>query len=174
MANSLSGTLGDIFWDLPPWITYTPGYELGCSLFVANPTDTEKQYSLMTRLTSDTQVISEEAIKVYGYAWFAVDPGDWETLRGALRFEDTNVALTVLLYERESGEVVDSVSTLLVAPTVAAWPPGWPESSGTVPQADWISLLLPLVMLAIMAGMMTSALEERDDEERQLATGRER
>ena len=39
--NVMSGSLGDIFWDLAPWITYEPGYDLGCSIYVANPGDAE-------------------------------------------------------------------------------------------------------------------------------------
>ena len=26
----MAGQLGDIFWDLPPWLIYTPGYDIGC------------------------------------------------------------------------------------------------------------------------------------------------
>ena len=43
----MAGQLGDIFWDLAPWITYAAGYDLGCNIFVANPTDTVKEYALM-------------------------------------------------------------------------------------------------------------------------------
>ena len=46
-VNVMSGTLGDIFWDLAPWITYEPGYDLGCSIYVANPGDAEKEYTLI-------------------------------------------------------------------------------------------------------------------------------
>ena len=87
-ASVMSGTLGDIFWDLAPWIVYSPGYDLGCNIYVANPTDTVKEYALMARLSSGTTVISEEALPVFGYTWFSVEPGDLVTLKGALRFSE--------------------------------------------------------------------------------------
>ena len=66
----MGGELGNVFWDLPPWIVYAPGYDLGCTIYVANPTDTEKEYTLMSRLSSNGTVISDEAVKVFGFAWF--------------------------------------------------------------------------------------------------------
>ena len=84
----MGGKLGDIFWDLSPWIVYAAGYDLGCSIYVANPTDTEKEYALIARLTQDTTTISEEALPVFGYTWFKVDPGDFVRLHGALRFSE--------------------------------------------------------------------------------------
>ena len=73
----MSGEIGDIFWDLAPWITYEPGYDLGCSIYVANPGDTEKEYTLMARLSREGTVISEEVLPVFGYTWFRVAPGDF-------------------------------------------------------------------------------------------------
>jgi hypothetical protein len=65
-VNVMSGDLGDIFWDLAPWIVYTPGYDLGCSIYVANPSDDDKEYSLIARRTSGETLISEEALPVFG------------------------------------------------------------------------------------------------------------
>lgn len=62
--NVMGGELGDIFWDLAPWINYQPGYDLGCSIYVANPTDTEKEYALMARLSRSEAVLSEEGLQV--------------------------------------------------------------------------------------------------------------
>ena len=62
-AGVMSGSLGDIFWDLAPWIVYAPGFDLGCDIHVANPTDTEKEYALMATLSRDTTRISEEALR---------------------------------------------------------------------------------------------------------------
>ena len=76
-STVMAGKLGDIFWDLPPWLTYTPGFDIGCSIYVANHSDAEKEYALMARLTRDTTVISEEALPVFGYTWFKVDPNDF-------------------------------------------------------------------------------------------------
>ena len=167
----MGGKLGDIFWDLAPWITYTPGFDLGCSIYVANPTDAEKEYALMARLSSNTAVISEEALPVFGYTWFKVDPEDFIRLHGALRFTESDVDLTVLLIERETEEAADSVSTRLVAPTAAAaYPPTWPGVPGTpgAPTLDWSSLMgmmLPFMMFGMVGMVMVSALRPRKEKE---------
>jgi len=162
----MGGELGNIFWDLPPWIIYAPGYDLGCTIYVANPTDTEKEYTLISRLSSNETVISEEAVKVFGYAWFKVDPKDFVRLRGALRFDESDVVLSVILVERETEEIADSVSTSLVAPAVAALPPTWPGTPGT-PGAtgfDWSSMLM-MVFPLMMLGMVAPALRPHEGKE---------
>ena len=72
-ASVMAGSLGDIFWDLAPWMTYAAGNDLGCNIYVANNTAAAKEYALMARLTRGTTVISDEAIPVYGFAWFSRD-----------------------------------------------------------------------------------------------------
>jgi len=182
----MAGELGGIFWDLPSWITYYPGFDIGCSIYVVNPTDTEKEYSMIARLSRNSTVINEEALPVFGYAWFKVDPEDFVQLHGALRFSETNADLTVLLIERQTEEATDSVVTRLVAPTTAALPPGWPTAPGTA-SFDWSSLLgmmLPFMMLGIMGVVMVSASrpkekklvasrEDRQEERKLLPTGRQ-
>ncbi len=173
----MGGELGNIFWDLPPWIVYATGYDLGCTIYVANPTDTEKEYALMSRLSSNETVISEEAVKVFGYAWFKVDPKDFIKLRGALRSDESDVVLSVLLVERETQEIADSVSASLVAPAVSTLPPTWPGTPGTTGTTgfDWSSLLgmmLPIMMLGIVASTLKPGKEREeaplDREERKL------
>jgi predicted membrane channel-forming protein YqfA (hemolysin III family) len=61
LASVMSGELGDIFWDLAPYVVYSPGYDIGCNIYVANPTDQPQEYVLMAKLTNGTTVISEEA-----------------------------------------------------------------------------------------------------------------
>ena len=161
----MAGQLGDIFWTLPPWITYSPGFDLGCTIYVANPTDEEKEYALMGRLVRDETLISEEALPVFGYAWFKVAPGDFIRLYGALRFDETDADLTVNLLERETEQVTDSVSTRLVAPTAAgALPPAWPGVPGA-PGVDWTSMLMPVVMTAMMGMVMVSAVKPAKEKE---------
>lgn len=153
--NVMSGDLGDIFWDLAPWIVYTPGYDLGCSIYVANPSDEDKEYSLMARLTSGETLISEEVLPVFGTSWFTVASGEFVKLHGALRFEETDVDLTVLLIERESEEATDAVTTRLVGPSVATLPPAWPGGTATE-GFDWSSLLymtMPFLMLGFVTGL---------------------
>ena len=161
--NDLVGSKGDIFWDLPPVITYLPGSELGCVIYVANPTDSEKEYALIGHLYSNDTEISEEAVTVYGYSWFKVDPGDFIRLHGALTFSETEVTLTVSLIERESDTETNRVSTFLAMPEAVMWPPGWPGAP-TSPETgfDWSSLLM-LLMFGVVAVMMIrpSTTEEK-------------
>jgi len=164
MPSSLEAN-GDVFWDLPPWVSYIAGTDLGFALYVANPTDAAKEYALMSCLSRDSTVLSQEAIKVFGYAWFKVEPGDWIRLHGSLRLEDTNCLLTVLLVERETEEVADSVSTYLRMPTAAALPPGWPVSGTPVETTDWMGILVPLMMLGLMGAIVVPAVKAPEEKE---------
>ena len=180
----MGGELGNIFWDLPPWIVYAPGYDLGCTIYVANPTDTEKEYTLISRLSSNDTLISEEAVKVFGYAWFKVDPNDFIKLRGALRANESSAVLSVLLIERETEEMADAVSTSLVAPTVSSLPPSWPGNPGTTAAAgfEWSSMLT-MMFPFMMLGMMLPVLKPKQgkeeisvvakEEKKQLTSGRQ-
>ena len=167
-ASVMSGTLGDIFWDLAPWIVYSPGYDLGCNIYVANPTDTAKEYALMARLSRGTTVVSDEALPVFGYTWFMVEPGDLVTLKGALRFSESNADLTVSLVERESQAVTDSVVTLLVPQSTSSLPPGWGGTPGTpgTPGTTLNSMLgtmMPMFMIGIFGMMMVSAFKPKKE-----------
>ena len=163
----MGSELGDIFWDLAPWITYEPGYDLGCSIYVANPSDTEKEYALMARLSRESTVISEEVLPVFGFSWFKVAPGDFIRLRGALRFDESDNELALLLIERETEEVADSVVTLLVLPSGAgALPPSWPGTGSTPGTSgfDWSSMLMmmvPVMMLGTVVAASRPARNER-------------
>jgi len=174
MTNGITvmgSSLGDIFWDLAPWITYEPGYDLGCSIYVANPGDTQKEYALMSRLSQSETVISEEVLPVFGYSWFKVEPGDFVRLRGALRFEESDAELAILLVERETEEVADSVVTVLVSPSTAGvLPPTWPDSSETtvISGFDW-SLLLAMMLPVMMLGMVTASTKSPEKEEKEKA-----
>jgi hypothetical protein len=160
----MSGKIGDIFWDLPSWIAYTAGYDVGGNVYVANPSDTAKEYALMARLVKNGQTLSEESLPVFGYTWFKVEPGDFVTLKGAMRFNDSDADLTVQLMEKESGEVTDSVSTRLVSTTnTSALPPAWPGGTGSS-GGDWSSLLntlLPFLMIGIIAMVMLKPQKEK-------------
>ena len=171
--NGLSGTLGDIFWDLAPVIVYDSGSELGATIYVANPTDDAKEYALIARLLSGDTVISEESITIFGYTWFKVEPGDFIKLRGSMQFEDTDVVLVILLIEKETQEVTDSVSTYLASPAAASgWPIGWPGGT-TIAPSD-LSWLLPLITLGFMGAMVVSISEPRKEEEKAVVIAEER
>jgi len=163
--GAMAGAKGDIFWDLAPWIAYAAGYDLGCIIYVANPTDQEQEYVLMAELSSGTTVISEEALPVFGYAKFSVDPGDVIELDGALRFSNSNAVLTVKLVDPSTGDVVDSVATVLIAPSTSALPPAWPGASTATAADTWSSMLnmaLPMIMLAMLGMVMVSAFRPQE------------
>ncbi len=162
----MAGARGDIFWDLSPYIVYAPGFDIGCNIYVANPSDTAKEYALMARLTRDTTKLSEEALPVFGYAWFTVEPHDFIVLKGALRFNESNADLTVSLIERETEEVADSVATRLIAPTTSALPPAWPGTTTTT--TDWTAMLgmmLPVLMMGMFWMVMVSAFKQKEEKE---------
>lgn len=172
--SAMSGALGDVFWDLPPWLYYTPGHDLGLSVFVANPTEAEKEYALLARLSRDATQLSEEALPVFGYTWFKVEPGDLAQLKGALRFSGTNAVLTLLLHEKESGEAVDSVSATLVAPTSQVLPPAWPSAPGNTGSSgfDW-SQIMGMIFPLLMLGMVAAAVKPKSDKVRRLEEAKE-
>lgn len=173
-VNVMSGTMGDIFWDLAPWITYEPGYDLGCSIYVANPDVTEKEYALMARLSREGVVISDEVLPVFGYTWFKVAPGDFIRLRGALRFDESDSELSILLVERETEEVTDSVVTVLVSPaTAGVLPPTWPGGT-SIAGFDWGSLLY-MMMPVMMLGTVLAATkpEKKEEKKQELVTAKE-
>ena len=167
-AISVMGSqLGDIFWDLAPWITYEPGYDLGCSIYVANPADAEKEYALMARLARESVIISEEVLPVFGYSWFKVAPGDFICLKGALRFDESDSELAILLVERETEEIVDSVVTVLVSPVNAsALPPSWPGTGTSIgASTDWsmmLAMMLPVMMVAIAGTASTRDKQKKE------------
>jgi len=169
----MAGQLGDIFWDLPPWFTYTPGYDIGCSIYVANHSDEEKEYALMARLTRDTTVLSEEALPVFGFTWFKVEPNDFIRLYGALRFAESDCDVTVFLVERETEEVTDSVTTKLVAPTSSTLPPSWPGAPGGN-GTDWASMLMPVMMMGMLGIVTVSALKPEEKKEKAVPAIEER
>jgi hypothetical protein len=172
--NNLAGSLGDVFWDLPPSMVYDSGSELGCTIYVANPTEEEKEYALMSRLLSGETVVSEESVKVFDLAWFKVGPGDFVKLHGALQFDETDVTLVILLIERETQEVTDSVATYLVSPSAAAsgWPIGWPGGAAIAP-TDY-SWLLPLMMLGMFGIMIAPMLAPEEDRKEAMPAAEER
>jgi len=148
----MAENLGDIFWDLPPVLVYIAGVEIHARVLVANPTDVDRQYMLMVRLVQDTQPVSEGAVKVNGGAWFSVMAGDVGIIEGMMTAALTDASMVMDLYERESGEVVDSVSAMLISPTTAGITitiPGMPPSA-----PDYMSQMMPMLMLMLVGGMV--------------------
>ena len=143
---SLVGEYGDVFWNLPPSMVYMAGSEIHCRIYVANATDIDREYLLMAALARNGQVINEFPIRVDEAAWFSVQANSVVSLPGALVLDYSDAVLTVNLYERETNEVTDSVSTALTSAGTANLPvlPGIPAPS------DMSSLMNLLVMFVVL------------------------
>jgi hypothetical protein len=103
-----------------PYVYYLPGSEMFCRIFVVNPGDVDREYLLMARVSSNDSVISEDALRVNGGAWFEVGSDEKVSLQGALVLDESDVTLDIILYEKESGEAIDRVTTQLFQPRPAA------------------------------------------------------
>ena len=129
----------------------------------------------MARLSREGVIISEEVLPVFGYTWFKVAPGDFVRLRGALRFDESDSELAILLVERETEAVTDAVVSLLVSPANAsALPPSWPgtgTSAGT--SMDW-GMMLAMMLPVMMIGTVVAATRpDRDEKKAEPITARE-
>ena len=104
----------DLFWSLPPIVSYNVGAELPVSISVLNLTEERREYMLLSRTFDRSgRQISEKSLPVMGRAWFEVEAGDREVFDGALSPEETDVGLVLSLIERETGEEVGRASTWL-------------------------------------------------------------
>jgi hypothetical protein len=156
---SLVGEYGDIFWSLPPSVTYVAGSEIHCRIYVANPTDADREYMLLATLSRNGQVISEFPITVDEAAWFSVQANNVVSLPGALVLEYTDAALTVNLYERQTNEIADSVSAALTSAGTERLPvlPGIPAVPTDM--SNLMNLLVMFMVIVMMTTMMTRAVE---------------
>ena len=156
--TELAGAYGDIFWSLPPSMSYVPGSEIHCRIYVANPTDEERQYMLAAALSRDGQVIDEFTVKVDDLAWFSLDAASVISLPGALRLDYSDCAMTVSLYEKETGQVTDSVSTTLTSQGTANLPllPALPGVSGEATDI-WDGLMM-IMLIFMMISSTTRAI----------------
>jgi len=161
------GVYGDVFWNLMPSLVYVPGTELPCTVYVANPTDEDREYMLALVLSSGGAAIAEYPIKVDDLTWFPVEANSVIGLPGALLLGYSDVALTMSLYEREQNEIIDTVSTALTTtgtsglpdlPDVPAFPdfPGLPPTTG-IDMSSMVNLMITMMIVVMMMKMMASA-----------------
>lgn len=141
---------GKVFWDLPSPVNYIPGSDLACVFYVVNPTSSVMRYSLNAELFYKALIIERETIPVHGFASFTVEPGDFITIRGVLRFSETNAELHVALVDANTGEIYDTVSTNLVyTDAVLAY-----TSSPMRPAADMLDLITSAIIPLAIIGMV--------------------
>jgi hypothetical protein len=165
--------LGDIFWDLGPVVAYVPGYDLGCTVYVANGTDSRKEYALISQLKRGEQLLLEEAVRVFGHAWFPVESGDFVRLRGSLCFNYTDAVFNLILLEKDTEQRTDYVSTQLVSPSGTTFPP-WP-SVPSVWGSEWWPLLAGMLGLAVVGMVAVKGLgkDKQGREDTRPGTGEE-
>ena len=120
--QALGGTYGDVFWSLMPSTVYVATTELPCTVYVANPTDEDREYMLSLAVWRDGSVITEYTVRVDDLVWFPVDADSVISLPGALVVGYSDAALVMSLFERERGEVVDVVSVALTSSVSAGLP----------------------------------------------------
>ena len=161
---STKGKLGSIFWDLPPLMYYTPNYDIGVTIYTANPTDETREYMLMGYLYRGSIALIEAPLQVQGYAWFPVDSGVFVRFHGDMAFDETNAELVVSLIEKETQEATDSVSTRLLMPAMGILPPAWPAptpEAPTTPSIDWSSIITMFIVIMMMK-MMAGVFKEKE------------
>ena len=158
-------TAGELFSDLPYQVSYLPGAELFCRLFVFNPTDVGRNYMLLGKTSMDSTVISELPVKVNGKVWFGVEAGQKRDLQGVVVAGESNALLTIYLYEQESGEAIDLVQTSLVLPSSGSilTPIIVPSPEDEIPLAELpmdINALVSLLFMFLMAGFLIPTARE--------------
>jgi len=156
----LGGTYGDVFWSLLPSMVYVAGTELPCTVYVANPTDTDREYMLSLAITRAGELVTEYPVRVDDLTWFPVDAESVISLPGALVIGYSDVALVMSLYEREQNSVVDTVNTALTTTGTSGLPelpgfPGLPPVNGGIDMSSLISLMITMMIVVMMIRMIT-------------------
>lgn len=167
LPQTLGGSVyGDVFWNLMPSMVYAPETELPCTVYVANPTDEDREYMLALRIFLAGVLVTEYPVRVDNITWFPVEANSVVGLPGALVLGYSDVVLIMSLYEKEQNEIVDTVSTALTTIGTSGLPsfpglPGFPELPETPTTAiDLSSIMSMVIMLASLAmlGMMMKTM----------------
>jgi hypothetical protein len=158
------GKYGDLFWNLAPSMVHTAGAEFHVRIYVANTTGIDREYMLMATVSRDEQVLSEFPVTVDGGAWFSVGAGDVVSLPGAMTVDYSNAVLTLNLYERATGEITDSISTVLINQESQYYPllPALPQLV-TEAASDMMSPLITLVTLMTVMMMLSGVMKGADE-----------
>lgn len=159
-ALSLVGEYGDLFWDLSPSLAYVAGTEVFAHFYVANNTDTDREYMLAGVLSRGETILGEFTIKVNDKAWFEVEAESVVRLPGAMVLSYSDAALTVNLLERETGEITDSVVVALTTQGTQYWPtlPGLPGAPGGTDISSIMNMMIMLIVVVMMMKMMMNVV----------------
>lgn len=137
--------LGDLSWNLPSRMEYTPKTPVSFRMGVSNPTAQNRSYSLPYVLSKGGQPIANGTILVDNQEWFAVEAGKAVSLEGSFSLDSNGVILTVGLAEQSSNQIVDQVSVELAAP-----------GGGT---GDLLGSMMPLLSLGLVFGMIVPLMK---------------
>jgi len=152
---ALVGDYGDLFWSLGSSVSHVAGGEIFTRIYVANVTDENREYMLMAVVSSGGTKITEFPIKVNGSTWFIVGANDTVRIPSSIEVAYTSATLTLNLYERESNEITDSVSTALIGLL-----PAFPE---TPVIADTMGSLITMMVIIMMMTMMSKAMAGEEE-----------
>lgn len=149
----LPGTYGMLWWDLAPNITYTPGTALSFRVIVTNVTYEPRTYSLKLELTQlgTAYPFYEETVSVDGNTEFEVEARGRKEIALVKAFDITNVLLSAVLYDCQTGRREYSVSSTLRAPG-AYTPP--------VDITNWILPIVGLALVGAMVGMVVPIMKK--------------
>lgn len=160
LPQQLAGKYGDVFWDLTPVVVYVANSEIFCHVYVANPTDTDREYMLVLVLLRGGVSLAEYPVLVDELVWFPVEAETVISLPGALLLGYSDVVLTINLYEKEQNKVVDSASIVLTTSGTTGLPglpeiPGVPIEDGVgVDLSGLVSLMITMMIVVMMMRMM--------------------
>ena len=151
---------GRVFWDMPSQVEYVPGSDLACAFYVANPTSSVMRYSLCAELYYKALVLTKETIPVSDLDSFTVEPGDFITIRGVLKFNETNAELYVALVNANTGEIYDTVSTnLAYTNAIAAYTPSPVRLTADVLDIA-TTVIIPLALIGMVGTTVAKAAGE--------------
>jgi hypothetical protein len=144
MASVIAAqVLGQISWNLPATLQYTPGTPIPVEVQIGNPTDTNRNYQLVEQVLQDSSVISEEVVPIDSENWLPVPAGYVVTLQGTISLDVTNVIYRLNLKEQSTGNVVGYVAVALAGP-------GTPPA----PAPDFMGPMMGMMGMALMAGVL--------------------
>jgi len=156
MANVIvAQELGQIAWNLPAALQYTPGMPLQIEVQIFNPTNINRNYKLIEQKLQHGRVIHEAVIPIDGREWFAIPSGHILTIQGTLTLDKTNVVYRMNLMEQSTNRIVDSVS---VALTGVGEPPAPPPG-----EMDFMGPMMGIMGIAMMAGIVMPMIKERGE-----------
>jgi len=160
-ALTLAGEYGDLFWTLEPSLMYVAGTEIFVRIYVANVTDTDREYMLMAKIIRGDTELSEFLVKVDDKAWFEVEAESVVSLPCSLVVDYTDAALVLELYERSTSEITDSVVTGLYSAGTQNLPmlPGIPGAGVGFDLGSVMNLMLIMMVMVMMMKMITGKKE---------------